>query len=181
MKANRGMRIILVHAAAAAALLTASCSEKRVIPSPAPTAAPPRPVPPPLAPRQPSGIDWRDAPITPGDWRWSSEAGQSVARFAGGALVLRCDLASRTVALQRAGSAAGAVPVTVLTSTGNRQLSAAPQPGPPPMLSVSLPGRDNLLDAMAFSRGRFAIEVAGLPTLYVPSWPEVSRVVEDCR
>jgi hypothetical protein len=34
---------------------------------------------------------------------------------------------------------------------------------------------------MAFSRGRFAIETAGLPTLYVPSWPEVSRVVEDCR
>jgi len=34
---------------------------------------------------------------------------------------------------------------------------------------------------MAFSRGRFALETAGQETLYLPSWPEISRVVEDCR
>ena len=44
-----------------------------------------------------------------------------------------------------------------------------------------MPARDPLLDAMAFSKGRFALEVAGLPTLYVPSYPEVTRVIEDCR
>ncbi|MDG2003332.1 MAG: hypothetical protein P8J20_08375 [Novosphingobium sp.] len=49
------------------------------------------------------------------------------------------------------------------------------------MIAVTLPASDPLLDAMAFSRGRFAVETAGLPTLYVPSWPEVSRVIEDCR
>ena len=38
-----------------------------------------------------------------------------------------------------------------------------------------------LLDAMAFSRGRFAIDVNGLPSLYLPAWPEVGRVIEDCR
>ena len=121
-------------------------------------------------------------PVTPGDWRWSSEAGQSVARFAGGLLVLRCDLAGRTVTLSRpGGSQAEAVPFTVLTSSTTRQLFATAQPGPPPAVAVSFAGADRLLDAIAFSRGRFAVETAGMPTLYVPSWPEISRVVEDCR
>jgi hypothetical protein len=48
-------------------------------------------------------------------------------------------------------------------------------------LIAELPSRDPLLDAMAFSKGRFAIETPGLPTLYIPSWPEVTRVIEDCR
>lgn len=46
---------------------------------------------------------------------------------------------------------------------------------------ASFAARDPLLDAMAFSRGRFAIQSDGLPTLYVPSWPEIGRVLEDCR
>ena len=33
----------------------------------------------------------------------------------------------------------------------------------------------------AFSKGRFAIETPGLATLYVPSYPEITRVIEDCR
>lgn len=178
MKANRGLRIPLVLAAAASVVL-ASCSERRVEPSPAPTPTS-RPLPPPPPRSQPSA-DWRDAPITPGDWRWGMEGDQSVARFAGSALVLRCDLATRTVALQRGGTAQAPVPMTLLTSNGNRQLSATPLAGPPPVLSVSFAARDRALDAIAFSRGRFAVETAGLPTLYVPSWPEISRVVEDCR
>ena len=178
MKANRGLRIPLVFAAAASLVLATSCAQRRVEPSPAPT---PTPTPTPPPPRPQPRIDWRDAPITPGDWRWSIEGGHSVARFAGGALALRCDLTGRTVALERQGAAQGPVPVTVLTSNGNRQLSATPQPGPPPVLSMNFAARDRLLDAIAFSRGRFAVETAGLPTLYVPSWPEISRVVEDCR
>jgi hypothetical protein len=178
MKANRGTRIPLVLAAAASVAFVASCSERRVEPPPAP-APTPRPLPAP--PRPQPNVDWRDAPITPGDWRWSIEGGQSVARFAGGALVLRCDPGSRAISLQRAGTAPGPVPVTVLTTNGNRPLSATPLAGPPPVLSVNIAARDTLLDAIAFSRGRFAVEMTGLPTLYVPSWPEISRVVEDCR
>jgi hypothetical protein len=34
---------------------------------------------------------------------------------------------------------------------------------------------------MAYSRGRFMVETAGLPALYLPSWPEVTRVVDDCQ
>ena len=71
--------------------------------------------------------------------------------------------------------------MTIQTSTLSRTLSAQAEPGPPPVIALTLAARDGLLDAMAFSRGRFAVETAGLPTLYVPSWTEVSRVIEDCR
>jgi hypothetical protein len=178
MKANRRFPAPLVLAAATAALLLASCSERRVIPAPTPTpSARPLPPPPPLPP----AANWRDAPITPGDWSWSSQGGQSVARFAGGALVLRCDRAAGTVTLLREGTGAGQVAMTILTTGTTRSLTATALPGPPAAIAVTLPARDSLLDAMAFSRGRFAVQTAGLPPLYVPSWPEVARVIEDCR
>jgi hypothetical protein len=47
------------------------------------------------------------------------------------------------------------------------------------MASVS--AYDPLLDAIALSKGRFAVEVEGETTLYLPTWAEVSRLVEDCR
>ena len=118
-------------------------------------------------------------PITPGDWTWGMEGGQSVARFAGGIFVLRCDRAAGTITLQRAGSAAGIQSLTITTTSGIRSLSATPQPGP--ALAATLSARDPLIDAMAFSRGGFAVEAPGLEPLYVPSWPEVSRIAEDCR
>jgi hypothetical protein len=34
---------------------------------------------------------------------------------------------------------------------------------------------------MALSKGRFAVEVDGEAPLYLPSYAEVSRVIEDCR
>jgi hypothetical protein len=48
-------------------------------------------------------------------------------------------------------------------------------------VTVTLPARAPVLDAMAYSRGRFVVEVAGLTPSYLPAWPEVARVVEDCR
>jgi hypothetical protein len=68
--------------------------------------------------------------------------------------------------------------MTIVTQTQTRAFNATAQSG---VVSVALQSRDPLLDAMAFSRGRFAVEVTGWPTLYVPSWTEVSRVIEDCR
>jgi hypothetical protein len=178
MKANHRARPLLVLVAAALALLPSACSEKRVEPTPAPTPSP-RPLPPPPPP--PVTLDWREAPITPGSWSWATEGTQSVARFAGGALVLRCDPAAGTITLQRPGSAAGPLPMTITTTSGARTLSAAPLAGPAPSLGLTLPARDPVFDAMIFSRGRFAVEAPGLAPLYVPSWPEVSRVAEDCR
>jgi hypothetical protein len=34
---------------------------------------------------------------------------------------------------------------------------------------------------MALSKGRFAVQTLGLPALYIPAWPEITRVIEDCR
>ena len=114
------------------------------------------------------------------------EGPRSVARFADGLLALSCDPTTRQVTIARRGGAAGrmphAVPMTVLSLHETRPLSGTTSAAPPhDVISVTLSANDRLLDAMAFSRGRFAIETAGLPTLYVPSWAEVSRVVEDCR
>ena len=81
----------------------------------------------------------------------------------------------------RSGSASGLVAMTVVTSNAEGQLTGEARPGPPPAIAHTFAASDPMLDAMAFSRGRFALEVAGLPTLYVPSWPEISRVIEDCR
>ncbi|MDR2856874.1 MAG: hypothetical protein LBV50_03390 [Novosphingobium sp.] len=136
--------------------------------------------PPPPQPLRPTTADWRQAPVTPGDWNWSMESGRSTARFAGGMLVLRCDRAG-TVTLIRAGAAAGPVPMTITTSSGARTLSASPLPGSAPALAVTLEAGDPVLDAMIFSRGRFMVEAPGLAPIHIPSWPEIGRVVEDCR
>ena len=165
--------------AAGLTLLATACSQQReAMPAPRPSQPPP---PAPLPPPPPRSTDWRDAPITPGDWHWRMEGTRSVARFAVNALVMSCNRESGTITLMRPGAAAGPVPVTIQTSSVSRTIYGQAEPGPPPAIAVTLPARDSLLDAMAFSRGRFAVETAGLPTLYVPSWTEVSRVIEDCR
>jgi hypothetical protein len=177
MRANHHSLKLLVLASA---IMLASCT---AVPTAQPPAAPTQaPVPAPTRPVTTSApSDWRDKPATPGDWTWSMEGSRSVARFAGGALVLSCDPSARTVTLIRQGAAQGPVPMTIMASDIARQITGSPISGPPPAIAVTLPASDNVLDAMAFSRGRFAVETSGQPTLYVPSWPEVSRVIEDCR
>jgi len=91
---------------------------------------------------------------------------------------MRCDGVGHTITLARTASAVGQVPVSILAQDMSRTLTGTAKDG---AVSVVLTARDPLLDAMAFSRGRFAVEVAGQPSLYVPSWTEVSRVIEDCR
>ena len=168
---------------------------------------PPPPAPPPApAPRPRPAIDWRDAPLTPGTWQWAMEGTRSVARYGGGALILSCERSAGTVTLLRPGAPAApalpapagvpgatetaatppppapaSVPMTILTSNMTRPATGEVVAGPPAFVALPIAARDPVLDALAFSRGRFAIETAGLPTLYVPSWPEVGRVVEDCR
>jgi hypothetical protein len=69
----------------------------------------------------------------------------------------------------------------IRTETAERLLTANSQSDGRPMLVATLQARDPLLDAIALSRGRFAVETGGLETLYLPAWPEITRVVEDCR
>lgn len=126
-----------------------------------------------------------DAPATPGDWSYRQTAGGSQALFgnraSGTVLTLQCSRDAGQVLLVRPGNATGPVPMRILTETESRTVTGTPERGSAASLVVSIPARDGLLDAMAISKGRFAVETAGLPTLYAPSWPEITRVVEDCR
>lgn len=154
------------------------------LPAPTPTYTPPPP-PRPMPTTAPLGKDWRDWPMTAGDWVYRQDGRGSIALFgvpgADAALTLRCDRAANTIYLSRQGSAAGPVTMTVRTSTVLRTLSATPTGGTPPYVAVALQPRDALLDAIGFSRGRFVIEQVGYPPLVVPAWAEIERVTEDCR
>jgi hypothetical protein len=125
----------------------------------------------------PFADNWMDAPITPGDWRYAGGTATFAAPDGSALLTLRC--AGGAVAIDRAGVAATATPGFIVRSeTVSRSLIPTSAGG---WTSAALPAHDPLLDAIAFSKGRFAVENAGLPTLYVPSYPEVTRVIEDCR
>jgi len=145
------------------------------LPMPSPTQRPPEPAPPPF-----SG-NWMDAPVTPGDWSYAAGTARFGEPAAEPRLTLRCDRAAGVVEIARSGSAAAALPMIIRTETQERSVDAVPAPGAQPAIVAHVPARDPLLDAMAFSRGRFAIEIGGMPSLYIPSWPEVTRVIEDCR
>ncbi len=116
----------------------------------------------------------------PGDW--SYQAG--IARFGqpGGEVLLslRCDRAAGAVEIARSGQAAVTV-IVVRAEAMERSVAAGAVANQSPAIAARVAANDPLLDAMAFSKGRFAVEVAGLPSLYVPSYPEVTRVIEDCR
>ncbi|RYD43903.1 MAG: hypothetical protein EOP63_07810, partial [Sphingomonadales bacterium] len=47
--------------------------------------------------------------------------------------------------------------------------------------SANLTNRDPRLDRIAFSRGRFALEMPGGGALTLPVQSEIGRVIEDCR
>lgn len=113
------------------------------------------------------------------------EGNNSVARFAASGMApvatLSCDRATGQVLLARTGTATTHIPVSVSTTTGSRPLVSEPALSQNGWIVVPLRPHDAVLDAIAFSRGRFALDVAGLPTLTLPVWPELSRVIEDCR
>jgi hypothetical protein len=164
-------------------LLVAGCVPP---PSREPPPLPPRPAPPPPprpAPPPPRPVDWRDWPQTPGTWRYERDARGTRALFGtpgtDARAVLRCDRGERRVFLSVSGS--NTAPLAVRTTSIARSLPVSPTGGTPPYVAVSLSPTDPLLDAMAFSRGRFALDQAGAPPLALPAWAEVGRVIEDCR
>lgn len=184
------MRLIPSFAAFAPSLvLLASCvgpAPQRPAPTPPPATRPvaqPRPAP--VAPAQPVPVatEWQYRPASPGNWTYRPEAAGSVAVFglsAGDArLTLRCDRASRRISLARAGVGQGAM--IVRTSYGATSWPATSSGGATPQLVAFRAASDAVLDQLAYSRGKFAIEVAGQDMLIVPAWAEMSRVIEDCR
>lgn len=173
------MRIL---SALAVVLLVSACvSEPAPRPVPRPVAVVTRPPPRPAAP--PVSADWRDWPITPGDWVYRRDAEGSIALFGAtgsdALLTLRCDRTRGMLYLSRAGTALA--PLVLRTSTLARTLAVQPTGATPAYVATALAPSDGLLDALAFSRGRFIVEQAGGATLVVPAWAEMPRVTEDCR
>jgi hypothetical protein len=175
------MSMLHFLAAGLLAVSLASCAPRRPEPAPLPPTPPPAPPPPPQI-IAPPPLAWQDAPLSPGDWTYREEGGRSSATYGSGGgtqFVLRCD-ANRSVTLARTGvPGMQASSIVVRTSFGERRLPATVAHLTDAV--ASLAGSDALLDEMAFSRGRFAVEVAGAPLLILPTWPEIARVAEDCR
>lgn len=81
--------------------------------------------------------------------------------------------------LYREQPVAGAM--TIVTTSMTRMLQTRLAGNPGSVAGATLAASDPLLDAMGYSRGRFVVEQAGMPTLVIPAWPEIERVTEDCR
>ncbi len=172
------------------ALAVACCVPKSPdpVPPPPPPTASVAPVAAAPAASRPVAVQsdvWLDQPQTTGDWSYTDGASLSYATFGQAGEPARfgieCAKPSRTVRLVRGGTAPSATTMRILTETTNGAIAVMPSPDGRPLISGTVPATDTVLEAMAFTKGRFAIETGGLPTLYVPSWPEVTRVIEDCR
>ena len=135
-----------------------------------------------MPPPAPLASDWNDWPVTPGDWAYRRDDRGSIALFGAvgndAAMTLRCDRTRATLYLSVRGPAAN---TTVRTTTVNRTIAFQPTGGSTGYAATALTTTDSLLDAMAFSRGRFVIERAAQPPLVVPPYAEIGRVIEDCR
>ena len=189
---SRPAQLLASTAALIGALALSACippaPQPTPVPSPAPTPSPvaqPTQAPPQVA--APTYDNWMDAPQTPGDWSYAREAEETLATFGtdrspeGTALIIRCHLPTRRVGIARPGSATGPVQMRIRTETQDGVLAAQMVDGATSLLAVEVNAGHNLLDAIAFSKGRFAVETDTLPPLYVPAYPEITRVVEDCR
>jgi hypothetical protein len=161
----------------------AGCVAAPPQPKPTPPVATPTPRPASTPTPVPTYTSWMDVPQTPGDWRYGPVAGGSAARFGDTAseprFALTCSGPSR-IELVRYGPFSADAPMTVRTESATRTLAGVPATDRGALRAV-ISASDPLLDAMAFSKGRFAIEAGSAPPLYLPSWPEVTRVIEDCR
>lgn len=160
------------------ALLAACAPQPSAPPPPAPS---PVPAPPPVP--QPRAADWRDLPLSSGAWTYRSDASVSEAAFgpAGQAsFALRCDRARREIVLARDGLTSGNT-MTIRTSSGTRNFPLSVRTAPAPIVTATVAASDRFLDSIAFSRGRFTVEVPGTAMLVIPAWPEPTRVIEDCR
>jgi hypothetical protein len=163
--------------AAAAFVLIAGCVPRQA-PPPAPTPPPaPAPAPPPLP--APAPVAWQDAEASAGDWTYRDEGGRATAAFVSTnapSVSLMC-MQSRSI-LIAVQTPQPADSIIVRTSFGDRRLPASQDHF---RVSATLAAADPLLDEIAFSRGRFLVQAAGGPPTILPAWPEVARVVEDCR
>ncbi|MXO90675.1 hypothetical protein [Pontixanthobacter aquaemixtae] len=177
-----------LRALATVPVLLAACCAPAPEPAPPPVVTQPAPTPSPTPPpvvSEPEFENWLDAPQTLGDWTYRDGTGLSYATFSANGEPARfgieCAKSTRTIHLVRGSRLTQTVPMRIRTETAQRLVNAQPSSDGRPILRATLPANDRLLDAIALSRGRFAVETGGMETLYLPAWPEITRVIEDCR
>lgn len=182
------MKATYFHAAGAIALsfgLAACVSAPAPVPPPVvrpaltPTPTPPRVV------QEPRYDNFLDAPQTPGVWEYQISGSGPVAIFItanrSDEFVMACDRQRSQIDLFRSGTAASPRAMIIRTETAARQMQVVQVEDTNSYLTTDIAANDPLLDAMALTKGRFAVEVEGERTLYLPAWVEVTRVIEDCR
>ena len=118
-----------------------------------------------------------------GDWSYAAIADGSESTFSNATgqpqLTIRCTRSARRITLLKAAATASPT-LWVWTSSQKRNLPATYDSGTG-HVTASLQAFDPLLDAIASSRGRIGFSASGLAALVVPPWPDVGRVIEDCR
>jgi hypothetical protein len=136
-----------------------------------------------VAPAAPKPLDLTFTTPLEGTWSYAATPGGSEAVFRDTAsrpqLTISCARALRQVTLSKPASAAAPF-LFVWTSSLSKSFPATFDAAQS-RLSVTLAAGDTVLDAVAYSRGRFGISVTGAPALVLPSWAEPARVIEDCR
>ncbi len=189
-----------MRAVAAAVVVLAlglyACSERIVPPSvPGNPKAKPAPLPRPVqpAPVMPSppptatGADWRDWPVTPGNWFYRQSGSGSQAIYGADSATPKFAVTCNKFAGQISLSHAGAFPpgesgrMSIRTTSGQNTVAVTNGTTTPPMVTATFAPRDAQLDSMAYSRGRFVVSIKGSQDLVIPSWSEFARVLEDCR
>ena len=177
-------RAIPFHLAGAALTLLAlgACVPRSAPPASMPAPLPrPAPLPPPPE-EEPPPYDWMQVGLSAGDWHFGVEAGRPRATFSAPErlrLILVCER-SGSLSIGFRGMQGQPPPVLLIETTfGERRLATtSSRTGE---MSATVSAGDQLLDQMAFSRGRILIAADGGPALVVPAWPEIGRVIEDCR
>ncbi len=125
-----------------------------------------------------------DQPQTPGDWSYTVQADGGSAVFANSEemalFTMRCTASASELTIERAATT-GSGDMAITTETAAQALPTKSRADGSAVHSAQLAADDPLLDAMAITKGRFAVAMEGEDTLYLPAWVEVSRVIEDCR
>jgi hypothetical protein len=164
-----------------ALLALAACVAPSAPPAPKAVSAPP-----PVAVAPPPRLtgDWNDWPFTPGNWTYRRDGRTSVAQFGtpgrNATVNFRCDAQSRRVTLSREASVPG-TRMVIRTSSMTKTFAATASDANPVYLAADIAASDPILDAMAFSRGRVLVEMEGQQPVVLPSWAEITRIIEDCR
>ena len=126
-----------------------------------------------MAQDAPAGFEAaRFTPLAPGQWSYTPTPRGSEARF-GGRFVIQCDRYMRRVTLRRIEPMS--MPAAAMVITTDLAVNTVPADG-------ILANTNRLLDAIAFSRGRFIVSGGGSASqLVAPSSPEAARTIDDCR